>query len=209
MKNRDGEELDPIQYGNFLVGYLTYKAQLAAYRMCKRKFQNPQFQNPSFDWDTYLLMLQKEQKLRKLIKESIHDVPFAFDFDQVDFDLPIGTRFCIDEEDVDDSAIAGMEGMKDDMLTACRIFSEREGRMVISGFLRQAEKAHHAQLVKKKGEQYSWKQYLLDLATNAVLREKLFMAYNDALRSLDFDAVWLSEREKRQRRRDPSRAFFD
>lgn len=195
MKNKNNLEVDMIQYGNFLVDYLTWKAQRAAYPIYKQEHLEADAQVP--DWNAYILMLQKSPLLRHWMEESIYDALFSFDFDQVDFDLPIGTGSRMDKE------------TENGTMKLCRIFTDQQGRSVLNAFLRQAEEAHYAKLVKKKGKPYSWQQYLSDLATDTALREKLFVAYCDALHGLDFDAIWASQWKHQQIRRDPSRVFFD
>lgn len=143
-----------------MVSYVSYSVQKEGYKWCKNN-------QDDISWDEYVLLVQKVEKLRKLLRKVIRKA--ILKFKGFDFD---------DMKDINWNIVDG-EGFS-------AVYEGNRGRRIIYIFMLKAEIAFYNQL-KKDEPSLTWDSFNHLILNNRVLYERLKKGLLRGLVSLDFN----------------------
>lgn len=143
-----------------MVSYVSYSVQKAGYEWCKNN-------QDDISWDEYVLLVQRVEKLRKLLRKVVRKAILkfkGFDFDNM--------------EDINWKIVDG-EGFS-------ALYKGIRGRRIINIFMLKAEIAFYNQL-KEEDSSLTWVSFNHLILNNRVLYERLKKGFLRGLVHLDFN----------------------
>lgn len=153
-------EIIPPDDVDKMVIYVSCGVQKAGYEWYKKN-------QDDISWDEYVLIVQRTEKIRKILRKMIREAVLkfkAFDFDNM--------------EDINWNIVNG-EGFS-------AVYEGNRGRRIIYLFMLKTERAFYNQL-KKEEPSLIWDSFNQLILNNRTLYERLKKSFLRGLTSLDFN----------------------
>ncbi|MBC8546821.1 hypothetical protein H8711_07720 [Clostridiaceae bacterium NSJ-31] len=163
----------PPHENELYILFLTYQCEFALYQISTTGA------NEDLLWDEFVQILRRSPELLSTAKAAIQRAVEQFPRDQFDFDISQPVKFFEDHD-------------KDETMQMARLFSEKDGFMLLQRFVLQAEAAHFSHLAGSAKPRYTWKAYLKALHRDSSLRQTLIRAFQDGLKKIDFETALLA-----------------
>lgn len=127
-------------------------------------------------WEAFLLHLEWNKELRTV--STVVLLSGIFELSEQDyFDCPPIPS----EDDFLDK--------EPDILHCIRLFPDKTGRGLLQILMLRAKSFQHIRQAKS-GKEQSWEEYLEELSTNETVWAEFLQGFRNALRRLDFKALW-------------------
>lgn len=164
----------PPRESELYILFLTYQCEFALYQISTTGA------NEDLLWDEFVQILRRSPELLSTAKAAIQRAVEQFPRDQFDFDISQPVQFFEDRD-------------KDETMQMARLFSEKDGYILLQRFVLQAEAAHFSHLARSAKPRYTtWKRYLKALHRDSRLRQTLIRAFQDGLKKIDFETALLA-----------------
>ncbi len=169
----DQDELDAYTV------YLTHRVQRDFYEMCQAIGEIK-----DVPWEEFVQSVQCDSSVRQaaaiVLEKTLQNFRdkdyFHFGVTEAALKLPFGSDDAENEQ----------------FLSAAKLFPDDKGRFLVESILIYAEFAQYGRQLNQR-KNYSWEQYIDELAQNTQLWQETRRAFIDALLHLDFKPVWQAE----------------